>query len=163
MPQGKNRYPGIRSFEADDQILFNGRRKEIDELFNLIKIKPLVVLFGKSGLGKTSLLKAGVGPLLLKQHYFPIMIRLQDTSISPSTSVLNALDNYVDHDLLNKYGNKTKNKIWEYLNAAFFKEADGSTAIPVLIFDQFEELFNHPKDVQEAFILTKGLILNILS
>ena len=90
MPQGKNRYPGIRSFEADDQILFNGRSKEIDELFNLIKIKHLVVLFGKSGLGKTSLLKAGVGPLLLKQHYFPIIIRLQDTSVSPTTSVLNA-------------------------------------------------------------------------
>lgn len=151
MPQGKNRYPGIRSFEADDQILFNGRSREIDELFNLIKIKPLVVLFGKSGLGKTSLLKAGVGPLLVKQHYYPILIRLQDTGISPSLSVLNALENYIDEGLLNKFGNKSKNKIWENLSAASFKGPDGTAATPVLIFDQFEELFNHSKEVQEKF------------
>jgi Novel STAND NTPase 1 len=151
MPPAKNRYPGIRSFEADDQILFYGRSREIDELFNLIKIKPLVALFGKSGLGKTSLLKAGVGPLLLKQHYYPIMIRLQDTDVPPTVSVLNALEKYIDKDLLNKYGNKTKNKIWENLNAASFQTARGLAATPVLIFDQFEELFNHPKKVQEAF------------
>ena len=151
MPQGKHRYPGIRSFEADDQILFNGRSNEIDELFSLIKIKPLVVLFGKSGLGKTSLLKAGVGPLLLKQHYFPIMIRLQDTRVSPTTSVLNELDDYIDTTLLDKFGGKTKNKIWEAVNAASFKTDDGKPATPVLIFDQFEELFNHPKKVQEEF------------
>jgi hypothetical protein len=151
MPPAKNRYPGIRSFEADDQILFYGRSREIDELFNLIKIKPLVVLFGKSGLGKTSLLKAGVGPLLQKQYYYPVMIRLQDTDVPPSVSVLNGLEKYIDNDLLNKYGGKTKNKIWESLNAASFKTADGVAATPVLIFDQFEELFNHPKKVQEAF------------
>ncbi len=150
MPQRKNRYPGIRSFEADDQILFNGRSKEIDELFNLVKIKPLVVLFGKSGLGKTSLLKAGVGPLLLKQHYFPILIRLQDTGLSPSATVLNILEKYTDKALFEKFGNKTSNKIWETLKASTFT-INGKRATPVLIFDQFEELFNHPKIVQEEF------------
>ena len=151
MPQGKHRYPGIRSFEADDQILFNGRSSEIDELYSLIKIKPLVVLFGKSGLGKTSLLKAGVGPLLLKQRYFPIMIRLQDTRVPPTTSVLNELEEFVDNDLLQKFGNKSANKIWEAVNAATFQTQDGKPATPVFVFDQFEELFNHPKQVQEEF------------
>jgi hypothetical protein len=156
MPQGKNRYPGIRSFEPDDQRLFYGRSNEIDQLYNLIKIKPMIVLFGKSGLGKTSLLKAGVGPLLVKQSYYPVLIRLQDVGVAPSVSVLNELEQFVDSDLLNKFGNKSKNKIWETLKAASFKTADGKPATPILIFDQFEELFSHNKDVQEEFTAFVG-------
>lgn len=160
MPQGKNRYPGIRSFEPDDQRLFYGRSKEIDQLYNLIKIKPLVVLFGKSGLGKTSLLKAGVDPLLLKQQYYPLIIRLQDTSVAPTNSVLSDLEPFVDKALFEKFGNKTSNKIWEYVKASSFKTPDGAAATPVLIFDQFEELFNHPKDVKEEWASRIGDLID---
>ncbi len=160
MPQGKNRYPGIRSFEPDDQRLFYGRSKEIDQLYNLIKIKPLVVLFGKSGLGKTSLLKAGVNPLLLKQHYYPFIIRLQDISVAPTNSVLSDLEPFVDNDIFEKFGNRTSNKIWEYVKASSFKTPDGAAATPVLIFDQFEELFNHPKDVKEEWATHIGDLID---
>lgn len=146
-----NRYPGIRSFEAQDQNLFYGRSKEIEELFHYIKIKPLVVLFGKSGLGKTSLLKAGVGPLLIKQNFFPIVIRLQDVSIPPTKTVLTALEPFTDQKLLDQYGGKSNNNIWEALQASSFQTPDGSIATPVIVFDQFEELFNHPLEVIEEW------------
>ena len=37
---------------------------------------PLTVLFGKSGLGKTSLLKAGLFPRLREKHFLPVYVRL---------------------------------------------------------------------------------------
>lgn len=154
-----NRYPGIRSFEARDKNLFYGRNKEIEELFHFIKVKPLVVLFGKSGLGKTSLLKAGVGPLLIKQNFFPLVIRLQDVEVSPTTTVLTALEPYIDAATLKKFGGNSDNEIWEALQAAQFTTPDGATATPVLVFDQFEELFNHPSEVQQKWTSFIGDII----
>ena len=43
-----------------NNAFFSGRSSEIDELLRRIVDEPITVLFGKSGLGKTSLLKAGV-------------------------------------------------------------------------------------------------------
>ncbi|TXE12358.1 WG repeat-containing protein [Algoriphagus aquimarinus] len=139
----KDRYPGIRSFEADDERLFYGRTKEIDSLFSLVTIKPLIILFGKSGLGKTSLIKAGLGSLLKNNNFFPLMIRLQNTSVSPIDTVISELEPYVDKSKLEQFGGKSSNVIWEAINACNFFDPSGVPATPILIFDQFEELFNH--------------------
>ncbi|WP_339715840.1 leucine-rich repeat domain-containing protein [uncultured Kriegella sp.] len=139
----KDRYPGIRSFEAEDERLFYGRTNEIDDLFSLVVIKAHVVLFGKSGLGKSSLLKAGLGSILLKNQFFPIMIRVQDTDVSPIKMVLSELKPFIDEKKLEQFGGRSTNKIWEAVNACSFLDQNGNTVTPVLIFDQFEELFNH--------------------
>ena len=57
------RYPGVRPFEAADRALFFGRDRDIADLYELVRAEPLVVLFGKSGYGKSSLLNAGMLPL----------------------------------------------------------------------------------------------------
>jgi hypothetical protein len=73
-----DRYPGARPFAdtPDDQRLFFGRSQEIDTLFHRIGATRLLVLFGKSGLGKTSLLQAGVFPRLRERAMFPLPVRL---------------------------------------------------------------------------------------
>ncbi len=78
-----SRYPGIRSFERSEQHLFFGRARETQALYEAVKVKPLTVLFSQYGIGKTSLLNAGLVPMLEQNGYLPIVIRLQDTSISP--------------------------------------------------------------------------------
>ena len=150
-PVKKDRYPGIRSFEVDDERLFYGRTKEIDDLFSQVVIKPLVVLFGKSGLGKSSLLKAGLGPILVRNSFCPIMIRIQDTGVSPVDVVVSELKPFIDEKKLKQFGGKSTNKIWETIKACNFGDQDGGPVIPVLIFDQFEELFNHSAGVQNQW------------
>ena len=60
-PEKLYRYPGPHSFQDKDveRDSFFGRKPEIRDLVNKILSFRLIVLFGKSGLGKTSLLQAG--------------------------------------------------------------------------------------------------------
>jgi putative ribosome biogenesis GTPase RsgA len=65
-PPQHDRYPGVRPFAdhvAEQQVFF-GRDREVHDLFHQILTTDLLVFFGKSGLGKTSLLQAGLFPRL---------------------------------------------------------------------------------------------------
>ncbi|WP_030940431.1 helix-turn-helix domain-containing protein [Streptomyces sp. NRRL S-646] len=57
-------YRGLARFEPDDRELFFGRDRLIDELSELGSGSPFAVVFGASGSGKSSLLRAGLIPLL---------------------------------------------------------------------------------------------------
>ena len=52
------------------------RGNEAAELFSLVKLNVLTVVFGKSGIGKTSLLNAGLFPLLRADKFLPVRMRL---------------------------------------------------------------------------------------
>ncbi|MCB0613905.1 MAG: ATP-binding protein, partial [Phaeodactylibacter sp.] len=56
------RYPGPRPFTSGQQKVFYGREEEVRSLSRLIGREQLVVLFSKSGMGKSSLLNAGIVP-----------------------------------------------------------------------------------------------------
>ena len=74
----RRRYPGPRPFAdtVEDSALFFGRSMESEELFLRVLSVPLFVQFGKSGLGKTSLLQASLFPRLRQKPFLPVMIRL---------------------------------------------------------------------------------------
>lgn len=152
------RYPGIRSFERAEAGQFFGRSREIAELYSLVKVKPLTVLFAKSGIGKTSLLNAGLIPLLETGGFQPVKIRLQDRSLAPVETVKKVLEPFLDSALLEKYGTATPT-LWEYIRACRFTGA-GESATPVLLFDQFEELFMHLPGEQEALTQSLADLIN---
>jgi hypothetical protein len=54
----------LRPFGVEDNDRFFGRVKESHEVAALWRANKLTVLYGPSGVGKTSLLQAGVIPLL---------------------------------------------------------------------------------------------------
>ncbi|GAA2596274.1 hypothetical protein SMC26_00945 [Actinomadura fulvescens] len=55
-------YVGLRAFAAEDRGLFFGRARETRDVAALWQANRLTVLYGASGVGKTSLLQAGVIP-----------------------------------------------------------------------------------------------------
>ena len=78
-----NPYLGLASFEEEHQEFFYGRDQAIQSLLRLVRRDVLTVLFGVSGLGKTSLLQAGLFPLLRQQQMLPVWIRLSFSPQAP--------------------------------------------------------------------------------
>ena len=72
----ENPWLGLASFTEEQSGYFYGRDGEIAELFRLLKRETLTVLFGQSGLGKTSLLQAGLFPQMRQADFLPVYIRL---------------------------------------------------------------------------------------
>ncbi|MCP4442180.1 MAG: hypothetical protein GY810_25000 [Aureispira sp.] len=154
-----NRYPGIRSFEQYESALFFGRRQETRELYSLIKVEQFVVLFSKSGLGKTSLLNAGVLPLLEQEEYSSVKVRFQNKGVSPLNMLWNAvksrmeelqIDSMVNQRIKAWCGNRPPS-LWEYFKACSMV-MNYLPAVPILILDQFEEFFIHSKKDQSILI-----------
>ena len=75
----ENPWPGLAWFDESAAQFFNGRRREIAELKRLVLDAPLTVLFGRSGLGKTSLLTAGLFPSLRQANFVPVYLRFDFT------------------------------------------------------------------------------------
>jgi tetratricopeptide (TPR) repeat protein len=66
MPPGVrfNPFPGLRPFEPDEDHLFFGREKEIDELLRRLRSCRFLSVVGTSGSGKSSLVHSGLIPSL---------------------------------------------------------------------------------------------------
>lgn len=134
---------GLQSYTEAQADIFYGRDEEIDRLTNLVKANTLTIVFGKSGTGKTSLLNAGVFPKLRKDYFLPFRIRLEfkEDSLDLVTQIKNILKSEID-----KYGFKvesypTTETLWQY----FHSEPLWKSVTPILIFDQFEEIFTLAK------------------
>ena len=59
-----NPFPGLRPFEPDEDYLFFGREKEIDELLRQLRYHRFLSVVGTSGCGKSSLVRSGLIPSL---------------------------------------------------------------------------------------------------
>jgi hypothetical protein len=57
-------YPGLRPFEEADHDLFFGREEQVGGLLGLLEDASLVAVVGASGSGKSSLVKAGLLPVI---------------------------------------------------------------------------------------------------
>ncbi len=139
------RYPGLLAFTERQAGLFFGRQQETRELFNLIAVEKSTVLFSASGIGKSSLLFAGVAPLLESAGLVPVALRFGDERVRPETHFFRQFN--LAHALFSRTmpgamaGPATDSTFWEWIKARPFTGAQGQPLTPVLIFDQFEELF----------------------
>ncbi len=149
------RYPGLKPFDRSQSALFRGRQDDVLRLSNLILRGRLTVLFAKSGIGKTSLLQAGVAPELEAQAFFPIPLRVESTSRPLVESIRMALTLHASQS--NRDATATMDSIpeslWELMKRLNF-EVGGLPAIPVLMFDQFEEVFtlDHKQSSRNEFL-----------
>src|SRR5688572_28931282 len=77
--QPRSRYPGSIAFAREDHALFFGREKELKKLYDLLQIKKMLILFSASGMGKSSLINAGLIPMMEKrmhvEHTLPVPVR----------------------------------------------------------------------------------------
>ncbi len=63
-----NPYRGLQAFEARHRAVFFGRGAEIRAVTDRLRAEPFVLVAGDSGVGKSSLCRAGVLPMFTEQH-----------------------------------------------------------------------------------------------
>jgi len=138
---------GLASFTEDTRRFFFGRDDEVAELARRVQRKLLTVLFGQSGLGKTSILRAGLVPRLREQGYCPIYVRIAYSADAPEPGeqIKQAILQTARHaGQWTQAGIATAGEsLWEFLHHRddVLRDESGRTLIPLLIFDQFEEIF----------------------
>jgi WD40 repeat protein len=141
----ENPWPGLESFQENAHAYFFGRTEEATTLLGHVLDTPVTVLYGRSGLGKTSLLRAGLFPLLRERQLLPVYVRLElqpgaaALSHQLHQSIRNAIRDQVPDAMLPE----DDESLWEYLHRKDFElwSAQNYLLTPVIVIDQFEEIF----------------------
>lgn len=149
----ENPWPGLESFQESAHDYFFGRTEEATTLLAHVLDTPVTVLYGRSGLGKTSLMRAGLFPLLRERHLLPVYVRLElqpgaaALSRQLRQSIRNAIRDQVPDALLPA----DDESLWEYLHRKDFElwSAQNYPLTPVIVVDQFEEIFTLGERVPE--------------
>lgn len=134
-----NPWLGLESYK-ENQIIY-GRNTEISDLSQRVLNDTDTVVYGKSGIGKTSVINAGILPIARQNEFVPIVIRLDHSN---TTSYIKQLDGYIRknvevEDVLPARDTE-KELFWEYFHRHLFF-VDGKRKKLLLVFDQFEEIF----------------------
>ena len=124
-------YKFLDYYDTADRDIFFGRERETRILLSDVIVSRLVVLFAKTGTGKTSLINAGVRPRLEELDYATFYIRVEE---DPTESARQALRE--ENLLPSKLEGESLATQLEHA----VKQLEKSI---VLFFDQFEEFFIH--------------------
>ena len=139
-----NPYLGPRPFTQADAGRFFGRDREAGELYSLVAAHRTVLVYAQSGAGKTSLLNAGLIPMLEKGG-FDVLPAARVSGMSSEDAlkykvknvyVLNFADVWAEQSI-------SLNTTLPDVLASRARRLDpyGELLPRVAIFDQFEELF----------------------
>ncbi|MBQ8694486.1 MAG: PD40 domain-containing protein [Bacteroidaceae bacterium] len=154
----KNPWLGLLSYDEEkigEGYKFCGRSLATQELFSLIDNNIFVTMYGKSGIGKSSLLQAGLFPTLRDNDYFPVYIRLGNSDVTVSSyseiiveTIKAEISRAGFHIKASENLLPEKNVVptdddylWRYFVSNEFCDAAGRVVFPVVVIDQFEELF----------------------
>jgi len=158
----KSRYIGIKPFTIKDEELFFARKKEIDELYKLIYLEKIVVLYSELSCGKTSLINAGLLPLYEKNANTNIYyISLNKFDENNPISVLEIINQNISSHIpklsyLNKIIND-KESLWFNFKKIQGKEEENRKHL--IIIDKFENFLNYPEKNQLEFKNELALLL----
>jgi cell division protein FtsL len=145
--QNPSPFKFLAAYEAKDADAFWGRNDEIEKLYELLLATNLVMVYGSSGIGKTSLIQCGLSKKFSGPDWIPRFIRR---------------GNDFNHSLLTELQKispeKGFNSVEENIQAI-----DNKYHRPVyLFFDQFEEIFtvnekDQSKSLDELVTLFQNL------
>jgi WD40 repeat protein len=123
-----NPFKFLDSFTKEDKDIFFGREKEIEEIYSRVFQSNLLLVYGASGTGKTSLIQCGLANKFNDSDWLPVIIRR-------GSNILTSLRSQLEHLAITPLKeNSSLKKSIQSLYLDHFK--------PIyLIFDQFEELF----------------------
>jgi len=124
----KSPFKFLDYYKKEDREIFFGREAETLELYDRIYETNLVLLYGASGTGKTSLINCGLSNEFEATDWLPVFVRRQGNFIDSLSAAIEK------ESITKKPKDATLKDRLRSLYLDYFK--------PVyLIFDQFEEIF----------------------
>src|SRR5262249_55833204 len=91
-------------------------------------------------MGKSSLINAGLVEPLRQRKYLPIVVRLNDLTQGLAQSLLDSVRHAARHSRIDIVGGDATSA-WRFFKTAEFWSEHNDLLRPVLILDQFEEIF----------------------
>ncbi|MDX1983080.1 MAG: WD40 repeat domain-containing protein [Bryobacteraceae bacterium] len=136
-----NPYRGLPPFDEEDAELFFGRDREIGELLDRLVDRRLIAVIGVSGCGKSSLVRAGIVPVLRHGAADRLPAGWRIVTVKPGSEPLSTLRAALEAGP-------------DWPETTFGLVDWASTALRgeslLLVVDQFEELFGHRRVTAET-------------
>ncbi len=175
----RSRYPGLRPFDSEEEQYFFGRDEEIESVCRLLDLDNLTILHGPSGMGKSSLINAGILPALSQIRNWDIpyhVVTVRFTNYDPELARIRR----EKHGLQDVDPELIKDPVDRFISACLGEEHKWEEVIPmpkpslwltakkmlidhavrpvriVFILDQFEELFTYPEARVQEFAQQLG-------
>src|SRR5262245_5620590 len=128
-------YRWLEPFREDDAGWFFGRDREIARLRLALDARPLVVLAGASGAGKSSLVRAGLIPRLLEDGWRVVALRAGERPVDELVARLGGGDDWRAHP--GRLGDALRRELGETRMLVFVDQAEQLTAAPPADRDAF--------------------------
>lgn len=153
----EQKYLGIVPYDENSGFDFVGRNDETWALYDRIIRNDYTVYYAASGEGKSSLIRAGLLPILRRRNYYPLYIVLKNEELTNIESIEKIIDCRIAEEVathkisyeqsewsesrfsIEQSAILKKNQWWRLRNYCFKK--NGVELKPFYVFDQFEEVF----------------------
>ncbi|MBL4716631.1 MAG: hypothetical protein COC01_07695 [Bacteroidetes bacterium] len=132
----------LDSYTKEDKDIFFGRDKEIEELYSKVFESKLILVYGASGTGKSSLINCGLANKFEDSDWLPVSVRRGE-------NVLQSLKSSIESIAITRV--KPKTSIKKSITSLYLDHFK-----PIyLIFDQFEELFIFGDDEEKIGLINE--------
>lgn len=153
----EHKYIGIIPYDENSDFEFTGRNEETWSLYDRIARNDYTVYYAATGEGKSSLIRAGLLPILRRRNYFPVYIVFEDKEFGDIDLIEEVINIRIKteekkHNVSYEQSGWSKSfftlkqseelscNLWWKLRNYCFKQ-EGKEMKPLFIFDQFEEVF----------------------
>jgi WD40 repeat protein/energy-coupling factor transporter ATP-binding protein EcfA2 len=158
-------YRGLAVFRQEDAGWFYGRERSttalVSRLASAVRTGGIVMLVGASGAGKSSLMRAGLGPAVQEGALGPgswptVVLTPTVDPLKELARLVPELADAIDDGLSDYDEDKFTARVREAV-AAYGERVGGPGARPVLMVDQFEETFTLSDDEPRRALFVAAL------
>ena len=167
-------FPGPRPYLESESSVFYAREKEVEDVLNILQRHKLVVISGESGSGKTSLINAGVLPLLKSRFSGQAGKDWVVCNFRPGVSPIENFAHALSHTgvlYLNEKAKTTDKKnytsIIEDKKDLALIDIYGNSEINekknlLIVIDQLEDLFKYTEHFDYAESLNDNILFDLI-
>lgn len=149
-------YKGLQRFIKSDASIFFGRGAEIRQLFDSIKgVHPVILFYGQSGVGKSSLLEAGLLPRIEESYHTVYARRNEDLGLSKILDQALQVDSELENEDELELGNNDEKDILEFKQKLESLAAQEQTPGVQSLMDKFLQELSEKEKSKELNPLLK--------